>query len=71
MKDVAISLLSQHPQSQDQLASISTNTGFDLSYNHYSISLKATFNKNTHLWYTVQYDLSIFICVQSGDIHGA
>jgi hypothetical protein len=71
VEDVAISLLSQHPRSQDQLASISTNTGFDSSYNRYSISLEATFNKSTHPRYTVQYDSPIFICVQSGDIHGA
>jgi len=69
--DAAISLLSQHPRSQDQLTSANTYTGFDLSSNRYSISLEATFNKTTHLQYIVQYDSPIFICVQSGDINGA
>ncbi|RDL31544.1 Uncharacterized protein BP5553_09753 [Venustampulla echinocandica] len=44
---------------------------FDSSCNGYSISLEASFNKSTYPRYIVQYDSPIFICVQSGDIHGA
>jgi hypothetical protein len=71
VEDAVMSLLSQHHSSQDQSVSTNTYAWFDSSYNHYSISLEATFNKNTYPRYIVQYDSPIFICVQSGDIHGA
>ncbi|KAL5312913.1 hypothetical protein ACEPPN_019339 [Leptodophora sp. 'Broadleaf-Isolate-01'] len=70
VEDAATSLLSQHSRSQDQLTSTNTYIEFNPSYNRYSVSLEATFNKSTHPRYTVQYDSPIFICVQSGDIHG-
>jgi hypothetical protein len=71
VEDAAMSLLSQHFRSQDQLTSTNAHIGFDSSSNRYSILLEANFNKSTHPRYTVQYDSPIFICVQSGDIHGA
>ena len=36
-----------------------------------AISFEAKFNKSTYPRSIVQYDSPIFICVQSGDIHGA
>jgi hypothetical protein len=71
VEDTAISLPSQHPRSQDQLASTNTYTVFDPSYNRHCISLEATFNKSTYPRYIVPYDSPIFICVQLRDIHGA
>ncbi|ELR03483.1 hypothetical protein VC83_00155 [Pseudogymnoascus destructans] len=67
--DAATSLLSQHLRRQDQLINTDTHTGLESSYNSYSISLEATFNKSTHPQYTVQYDSPILIYVQSGDIN--
>jgi len=71
VEDAATSLLSQHSRSQEQLTSTNAHIGFDSSNNRYGISLEATFNKSTLPRYILQYDSPIFICVQSGDIHGA